>query len=274
MQINFQTALITGSSRGLGRQIAVKLATEGVKKIAIHYRTGKSDAETTLSLIEAQGASGDLVQGDVADAAVAENLVKEAAQKLGGCDIFVQSVCPPLGEIYDHVMSTELSLQKWQLAFDTQARAFFLCGRTAAKFMHDGGRIIGLSYTQGGKTGGWQPWVGMGPAKAAMESIGRYFAVALGRYGVTVNTVSPGMSDGGLMLQTPQEFQDATKEWAESGWTPMGRRGTLQDIADVCALLCSDEARFLTGHALSVDGGSSLMNSDFPLALQVPGTGA
>ena len=274
MQIKFDTALITGSSRGLGRQIAVKLATEGVKKIAIHYRTGKSAAETTLSLIEAHGASGVLVQGDVADAVVSENLVNEAAQKLGGCDIFVQSVCPPLGEIYQHVMATELSLQKWQLAFDTQARAFFLGARTAAKFMRGGGRIIALSYTQGAKTGGWQPWVGMGPAKAAMDSIARYFAVALGRFGVTVNTVSPGMSDGGLMLQTPEEFQNAIREWAESGWTPMGRQGTLADVADVCALLCSEEARFFTGHALAVDGGSSLMNSDFPLALQLPGIGA
>ena len=270
MQINFQTALITGSSRGLGRQIAVKLATEGVKKIAIHYRTGRSDAETTLSLIEAAGASGVLVQGDVADAVAAENLVKEAAQKLGGCDIFVQSVCSPLEEIYENVMATELTLGKWQLAFDTQARAFFVCARTAAKFMRGGGRIIGLSYTQGGKTGGWQPWVGMGPAKAAMDSISRYFAVALGRYGVTVNTVSPGMSDAGVMGQTPQEFQDAIKKWVESGWTPMRRQGAAEDIADVCALLCSDEARFVTGHALSVDGGSSLMNADFPLALQIP----
>jgi enoyl-[acyl-carrier protein] reductase III len=270
MQIKFQTALITGSSRGLGRQIAVKLAQEGVKKIAIHYRTGRSEAETTLSLIEAAGASGVLVQGDVADAVAAENLVREAAEKLRGCDIFVQSVCPPLGEIYEPVMATELSLEKWQLAFDTQARAFFIGARTAAKFMSGGGRIIGLSYTQGGRTGGWQPWVGMGPAKAAMDSISRYFAVALGRYGVTVNTVSPGMSDAGVMEQTPQEFQYAVKEWVESGWTPMRRRGTARDIADVCALLCSDEARFLTGQALSVDGGSSLMNADFPLALQVP----
>jgi enoyl-[acyl-carrier protein] reductase III len=180
MQIKFQTALITGSSRGLGRQIAVKLATEGVKKITIHYRTGRSDAETTLSLIQAAGTSGVLVQGDVADAVVAENLVTEAAQKLGACDIFVQSVCPPPEKIYQHAMATELSLQKWQLAFDTQARAFFIGARTAAKFMRGGGRIIGLSYTQDGKTGGWQPWVGMGPAKAAMDSIGRYCAVALG----------------------------------------------------------------------------------------------
>src|SRR5215472_3191467 len=218
MQIRLQTALITGSSRGLGRQIAVKLATEGVRKIAIHYRTGRSASETTLSLIEAAGASGTLVQGDVADVVAAENLVKEAAQKLGGCDIFVQSVVPPLGEIYEHAMSTEVPLEKWQLAFDTQARAFFVCARTAAKFMSNGGRIIGLSYTIGGRTGGWQPWVGMGSAKAALDSVSRYFAVALGRDGVTVNTISPGISDGSTVVgQTPQPFQEALKEWAESG---------------------------------------------------------
>jgi len=172
MQIKFQTALITGSSRGLGRQIALKLAAEGVRKIAIHYRTGRSDAETTLSLIESAGASGVLVQGDVADPVAAESLVKEAAQKLGGCDIFVHSVCPPLGEIYEHVMATELSVEKWQLAFDTQARAFFIGARTAAKFMRGGGRIIGMFYSQSGRTGGWQPWVGMGSAKAAAWDYG------------------------------------------------------------------------------------------------------
>jgi enoyl-[acyl-carrier protein] reductase III len=182
MQIKFQTALITGSSRGLGRQIALKLASEGVRKIAIHYRTGRFDAETTLSLIESAGASGVLVRGDVADPVAAEDLVKEAAQKLGGCDIFVQSVVPRLNEIYAHVMSTELPLEKWQLAFDTQARAFFIGARTAAKFMRGGGRIIGMSYSLSGRTGGWQPWVGMGSAKAAMDSVSRYFAVALGRY--------------------------------------------------------------------------------------------
>ncbi|HYK39309.1 MAG TPA: SDR family oxidoreductase [Candidatus Eremiobacteraceae bacterium] len=271
MQVKFQTALVTGSSRGIGRQIAVKLAQEGVKKIAIHYRTGRSDSEKTLSLIEEAGASGVLVQGDVADAIAAEKMVNEAAQKLGGCDIFIQSVVPPLGEIHENAMSTDVPLEKWQLAFDTQARAFFVCARTAAKFMTRGGRIVALSYSTGGRTGGWQPWVGMGSAKAALESISRYFAVALGRHGITVNTVSPGLSDGSTIVgQTPQEVQDILKEWAESGWTPMLRRCMPEDIADVCALLCSDEARFMTGQALTVDGGSSLMNPEFPLAIQVP----
>jgi enoyl-[acyl-carrier protein] reductase III len=271
MQVKFQTALITGSSRGLGRQIAVKLATEGVKKIAIHYRTGRSDAENTLSLIEGAGACGVLVQGDVGDVAVAECLVNDAAQKLGGCDIYVQSVVPPLGGIYEQVMATELSLEKWQIAFDTQARAFFVCARTAARYMTRGGRIIGLSYTIGGQTGGWQPWVAMGSAKAAMDSVSRYFAVALGRHGITVNTVSPGMSDASTVVgQTPPEWQEAMLQWVESGGCPMRRRATPSDIADVCSLLCADEARFVTGQAIAVDGGSSLMNSQFPLALQLP----
>jgi len=271
VQLKFQTALITGSSRGIGRQIAVKLAQEGVKKIAIHYRTGRSDSEKTLSLIERAGASGVLVQGDVSDPVAAETLVNEAALKLGGCDIFVQSVVPPLAEVHENSMSTDVPLKKWQLAFDTQARAFFVCARTAAKFMTGGGRIVALSYSTGARTGGWQPWVAMGSAKAALESISRYFAVALGRYGITVNTVSPGLSDGSTIVgQTPQPVQDMLKEWAESGWTPMLRRCTPEDIADVCALLCSDEARFMTGQALTVDGGSSLMNPEFPLAIQIP----
>jgi len=249
----------------------VKLAREGVQKIAVHYRTQKKEAETTLSHLRQAGATGVLVQGDISDATVAESIVKEAAEKLGGCDIFILSVVPPLEEIYEHTLATEVPLAKWQLAFDTQARGFFVCARAAAKYMTRGGRILALSYAPGGRTGGWQPWVGMGSAKAALDSMCRYFAVALGRHGVTVNTISPGCCDETTVLgQTPQAVQDAVKNWAESGWTPMRRLGTPADIANVCALLCSEEAGFLTGQTVCVDGGSSLMNPDFPLALQVP----
>ena len=111
----------------------------------------------------------------------------------------------------------------------------------------------------------------MGAAKAALDSTCRYFAVALGRQGITVNSISPCCCDQTTVLgQTPPEVQDALKGWAESGWTPMRRMGTPKDIANLCALLCTEEAGFVTGQTISVDGGSSLMNPDFPLPLQVP----
>ena len=271
MRIPFSTAFITGSSRGIGRGIAVKLASEGVHRIAVHYCTRRDEAEKTVALLRAAGADAVFVQGDAGDAARAEEMVAEAAQKLDGCDIFVHSVIPPLQEIYEHTLATELPLAKWQLAFDTQARAFFVGARAAAKHMTRGGRILALTSTLGGQTGGWQPWVGMGAAKAALDSTCRYFAVALARHGITVNSVSPGCCDASTVLgQTPPEVQDAIRSWAESGWTPMRRLGTPKDVANVCALLCSEEASFVTGQTIAVDGGSSLMNPDFPLSLQVP----
>ena len=111
----------------------------------------------------------------------------------------------------------------------------------------------------------------MGSAKAAFESMCRYLAVALARHRVTVNAISPGASDETTLIgQAPKEVQDAIKDWVVAGWTPMRRRVSPEDVANVCALLCSDEANFVTGQTIAVDGGSSLMNPDFPLALQVP----
>jgi len=105
MKISFKTAVITGSSRGLGRAIAVKLAQEGVQKIAVHYLTRRNEAEITLAFLKDAGAQGVLVQGDTSNAQRAREIVDEAAQNIGGCDIFVQSVAPPLDKIYEHFLT-------------------------------------------------------------------------------------------------------------------------------------------------------------------------
>ena len=271
MQITLQTALITGSSGGIGRAIAIKLAQEGVKKIGVHYYSRSDEAEKTLAQVREAGGDGVLIQGDTTNAVRMGTIVEEGAQKLGGCDIFVQCAVSSLARIYEHALATEVPLEKWQLGFDSQARAFFIGAPLAAKYMRSGGRILALSYKTGATTGGWQPWVGMGSAKAALESMCRYFAVALARDGITVNAISPLSSDKGTLFgQFPLEGQQAVKEWASTGWAPMRRLATPEDIANTCALLCSDEASFITGQTITVDGGSSLMNPDFPLALQVP----
>jgi NAD(P)-dependent dehydrogenase (short-subunit alcohol dehydrogenase family) len=268
MQIKFQSALITGSSRGIGRAIATKLAQEGVKKIGIHYLTRRDEAEKTRAQVRKAGGDGVLVQGDTSDAERAQMMVEEAAEKLGGCDIFEQSAVPTLDKIYEHTLATEVPLAKWQLGFDQQARAFFVGAPVAAKHMRRGGRMLALSYKQGAATDGWQPWVGMGSAKAAVESMCRYVAVALARDGITV---SPFTSDESTLFgQLPHEVQGAVNEWASAGLSPMRRLPSSEDVANMCALLCSEEASFVTGQTIAGDGGTSLMNPDFPLALRVP----
>src|SRR5437762_4343990 len=121
---------------------------------------------------------------------------------------------------------------------------------------------------------GW-PWVAMGSAKAALDSLVRYFAVALAPRGITVNGVSPGgvfgppnVVEGGVLRVLPQAVQDAIRSWHEGGWTPMRRLGTPADIGNAVMLLCMDEASFITGQILHVDGGASIMGTVLPLEIQ------
>src|SRR5256886_1130477 len=131
-----------------------------------------------------------------------------------------------------------------------------------------GGRIVAISFAPGGRFGSWQPWVAMGAAKAAMEVLGRYFAVALASRGITVNTISPGWVEDSVLNSLPEAFQTRLREWQERGWTPMGRLGTPSDVGNAVALICSPEAGWITGQLNEVDGGASLMDAHVPLELQ------
>jgi enoyl-[acyl-carrier protein] reductase III len=140
--------------------------------------------------------------------------------------------------------------------------------REAAGLMNDGGRIIALTYAPGSRSGGWQPWVGMGSAKAALESLTRYFAVALAKRGITVNAVSPGWTEDTVLNSLPPEAQALIRNWHTRGWTPMGRMGTPADIGNVVALLCSADAGWVTGQVIYADGGAFLMSPEVPPEIQ------
>ncbi len=135
--------------------------------------------------------------------------------------------------------------------------------------MPDGGRILALTYAQGSRTGGLQPWVGMGSAKAALESLVRYFAVALAKRGITVNALSPGWTENSVLNTLPEAAQDLIRNWHKSGWTPMGRLGTPDDIRNIASLLCSEKAGWITGQVIYADGGASLMSPEVPPELQL-----
>lgn len=265
MPFHGKKALITGGSRGIGRGIALKLAEEGAR-VAVHYYQNKEAAQATLEKIRSVGSEGFLVQADVCRPEEVLRIFQQVRSEFGSLDIFVSNARPEAATFYQGPM--DITLDKWDSAMDSQAKAFLIAVREAAPLMSNGGRIIAISFAPGGRFGSWQPWVAMGAAKAAMEVLVRYFAVALAHHGITVNTISPGWVEDSVLNSLPEAFQTGLREWQERGWTPMGRLGTPADIGNAVALLCSQDASWITGQLIDVDGGASLVDAHLPLEFQ------
>jgi NAD(P)-dependent dehydrogenase (short-subunit alcohol dehydrogenase family) len=266
MSVSGKQAFITGSSRGIGRGIALKLASAGAK-VAVHYYANEAAANDTLAQIRRAGSDGFTVQGDVRRPEEITRMFHEVRARFGKLDIFVANARPEAPEFFQGPM--DITLAQWDTAFDSQAKAFLVAAREAAAMMPDGGRILALTYAQGSRTGGFLPWVGMGCAKSAMESLVRYLAVALARGGITVNAISPGWTEDSVLNSLPAQVQDLIRTWHSRGWTPMRRLGTPEDIGDVASLLCSPEARWITGQVIYADGGASLMSPEVPTEMQL-----
>jgi enoyl-[acyl-carrier protein] reductase III len=265
MSLKGKHALVTGGSRGIGRGIALKLA-EGGARVAIHYYVNEAAAKDTLDRVRKHGSDGFLVQADVSRIEDVQRMFADVKQRFGTLDVFVANARPELPQFYAKPM--EISPDAFGHALDSQAKAFLVGAREAAGLMGQGGRIVAVTYTPGGKTGSWQPWIAMGSAKAALDSLVRYFAVALAKRGITVNAVSPGLTEDSVLNGLPPAVVDASRAWHESGWTPMARLGTPADIGGAVALLCSPDAGWITGQCIHVDGGASLMDTVFPLEIQ------
>jgi NAD(P)-dependent dehydrogenase (short-subunit alcohol dehydrogenase family) len=265
MSLQGKHALVTGSSRGIGRGIVLKLAEEGVK-VAINYLKNGTAAKDTLNKVRERGSDGFVVQADVCRTEDIRNMFGRVKSEFGSLDLFVSNARSEVATFYQGPM--HITLDQWDTAMDSQAKAFLFGVREASGLMNDGGRIIAITYAPGGRLGGWQPWVAMGSAKVAMESLVRYFAVALAKHRITVNDVSPGWIEDSVLNTLPQEVHDMIQKWHEAGWTPMGRLGTPRDIGNVVALLCSEEAAWITGQVITVDGGASLMDPALPLEIQ------
>jgi NAD(P)-dependent dehydrogenase (short-subunit alcohol dehydrogenase family) len=265
MSFQGKNALITGSSRGIGRGIALKLAEKGAR-VAVHYYRNREAAEKTLAKIRELGSSGFLVQADVCRPDEVRGIFEHVRSEFGSLDIFVSNARTEAPTFYQAPM--EITLSQWDTAMDSQAKAFLVAAREAAPLMANGGRIVAITFAPGGRFGSWQPWVAMGAAKAAMESVVRYFAVALASRGITVNSISPGWVEDSVLNSLPEVFQTGLREWQERGWTPMGRLGKPSDVGNAVALICSEEAGWITGQLIEVDGGASLVDGHLPLEFQ------
>ena len=266
MSLKGKHALITGSSRGIGRGIALKLA-EGGATIAIHYYQNEAAAKETLGLIKERGAEGAIFQADVTKPDQIERLFKEIRSRFSSLDIFVSNARPEA--VHFFYPPTDITLEHMDAAFDSQVKGFVVGAREAGKMMSEGGRIIAITYGTGSRTGGLLPWVAMGSAKAAMESLVRYFAVAFAKRGITVNAISPAWTEDSVFNSLPESVQKLIRDWHQQGWTPMRRLGTPADVGDVVSLFCSPKANWITGQVIFADGGASLMNPEVPPEIQL-----
>jgi len=189
MRLDGKTALITGRSRGIGRGIALALAEGGVK-VGIHYFQNEAAAKETLEQVRKRGSDGFVVQADVTRPEQIGEMFRRLKAEFGQLDIFVSNATPEASKFSQPPL--DISLEQWDAAFDSQGKAFLVGVREALPVMSDGGRIFAITYAEGSRTGGHQPWVAMGAAKAALESLVRYFVVAVANRGITVNAISPG----------------------------------------------------------------------------------
>lgn len=266
MKLEGKHALITGSSRGIGRGVALALAECGVK-VGVHYFQNETAGKETLEQIRKCGSDGFLVKADVTQPEQIADMFRKVKAEFGRLDIFVSNARPEASKFFQPPL--EIRLDQWDTACDSQGKAFLVGVREALALMPDGGRIFAITYAQGSRTGGHQPWVAMGAAKAALESLIRYFAVAVAKRGITVNAISPGWTEDSVLNTLPEQVQQLIRDWHISGWTPMGRLGTPADIGDVVVLLCSEKARWITGQLIYADGGASLMNPEVPPQIQI-----
>jgi len=265
-------ALVTGSSRGIGRAIALELAARG-RWVAVHYRTRRDAAEQVLAEVRRRGGDGFTVAADMTSDDQVRHMIDRVRAEFGALDVLVHSARPELSEFYRPPL--QLDPKAWGAAVDSQATAFLVAVQSAAPLLRPGARVVAVTYSPSTRTGSWQPWAAMGSAKAAMESLVRYLAVALGPRQVTVNAISPGFVfgrpdtlDATVVNGLPEEAQQAIRGWHEGGWTPMQRLATPADVGAAVAMLCGHGAELITGQTIHVDGGASVMDPLSPLAIQ------
>ncbi len=248
MDLKDKVAVITGSSRGIGRAIALKLAGLGAK-VVVNYRTNVEAAQEVVEAIQAQGGQAIAVQADVRDAEDAKRLVKAAQTTYGGLDILVNNA----GTTRDTLLA-RMSEEDWNLVINTNLKGAFNCTKAVIRPMMKQryGRIVNITSVAGltGNPG----QANYSAAKAGLVGFTKAVAKEVGSRNITVNAVAPGYIPTDLTASLPQELVEKAIEM-----TPLGRAGMPEDIANAVAFLVSEEASFITGVALRVDGGLAMM---------------
>jgi NAD(P)-dependent dehydrogenase (short-subunit alcohol dehydrogenase family) len=241
-------ALITGGSRGIGRAIAFKIASLGAT-VAINYIKNDEAAEETALAIERLGRPALKMKADISEPKEIKRLFEAVKEAFGGLDIFVSNaVSGVLGP------ATRIGKFGWDLALNANARAFMIGVQEAVKlFPETGGKIVAVSSI--GSFVCLPSYAAVGASKAALEALVRYFARELAPRGINVNAVSGGPVNTSALDYFPDK-EKLLEMWKER--TPTHRIARPEEIAAVAAFLLSDEASWIQGQTVVVDGGLTL----------------
>ncbi len=251
-KLSGKVALVTGASRGIGRAIALALAREGAF-VLVHGRQPSAEATAVVSEIESSGGAAAAVfadlQGDDGPTTLLQQTDTLLTQRRGdtGLDILVNNAGVIRRETIESVTHAE-----FDRTLGVNLRAPFFLIQQSLSRLRDGGRIINISSM--GARAAFPSMAAYAPAKAGIEALTRLLAVQLGPRGITVNAVSPGLTDTAMnrvKLGTPAAEQVIAT-------IALGRIGQPADIADVVGFVASDDARWVTGQCIEVSGGQSL----------------
>lgn len=237
-------ALVTGVGRGIGRTIALALAAEGAD-VAVDYHTDGSAAKRVVERIRSAGGRSTAIRADVTREADVKRLIAGTVRALGGLDILVNNTGNYLVKDVER-----LTYAEWRDLLDSSVTAAFLCSKHAIPHMRrtGWGRIVSLGAAGAYRAHGSKGMAAFYAAKAGVVALSKSLAREVGRYGITVNVVSPGIvEDYDLTPQQARRRKDPQ--------TAVGRPGTAQDVADAVVFLCTDGAEFVTGDVMNVTGG-------------------